>query len=96
MQRDFQAAAPNQQFAMDIRCFERACGGPGANLQAVWFRSSMLQLLAGPLHDGELADAVCEVARTLPMKRLSVGVVHKGPPFDLQEFSEQIEKKNNG
>ena len=55
----------------------------------------MLQLLAGPLHDGELADAVFEVAATFPMKRLSIGVVHEGPPFDLQEFTEQIERKNN-
>jgi hypothetical protein len=60
------------------------------------------RLLAGPvglltpwLHDGELADAVFQVAATFPMKKRSVGVPQQGLPLDVQDFLVQIEKQNN-
>ena len=42
-------------------------------------------------HDGELDEAVLQVAATFPMKKMEVGVVHDGPPFEVQEFLKQIE-----
>jgi len=72
----------------------------------VWYRASMLGLLEMlpnvapqmipefPLtpwtHNGELDDAVIQVAATFPMKRIGVGVVHDGLPFDVEEFVKQI------
>jgi hypothetical protein len=101
MQRDAQAKAPNQQMALSIQLYERACSA-GADIQAVWHRAAMLQLLAGPigllsrwLRDGELDDAVIRVAATFPMKRMSVGAVYQGLPLDVQEFIKEVEKQDN-
>jgi hypothetical protein len=110
MQRDALSDHPDQPFAIDIRCFEQACS-PEADIQALWYRISMLQMLAGPmgllsrwLRDGEFADCVFKVAATFPMKRpwvdvlakiQFVGAVPRGPPFDVLKFIEQIEKQNN-
>jgi hypothetical protein len=101
MQREAQVNYPNQGIAIDMDFYQRACG-PGADTDAVWYRVSMLHLLAGPvglltpwLHDGELADAVFQVAATFPMKRPPVGVPQQGLPFDVQAFLELIEKRNN-
>lgn len=86
-----------QSVGIDSRAYENACS-PGADVDAVWYRASMLGLLQmlpeSPLtpwmHDGELDDAVLQVAATFPMKKMEVGVVHHGPPFDVQEFVKQI------
>ena len=105
MQRDVQRNAPNhapnQTGSIDIRLYQRACS-PGAEVGAVWYRVSMLQLLAGPiglltpwLHDGELPDAVFNLAATFPMNKLSVGEVNQGLPFDVQEFIKQLEQQTN-
>lgn len=100
MQRDVQARASGQ-VATDVRLFERACS-PGADVQAVWYRLSMLCLLGGPmgmlspwLRNGELADAVFQVAATFPMKRMSVGVRQQELPFDVQGFLAAIERDEN-
>lgn len=60
--------ASGQSTAMSIHLYERACS-PGADVHAVLYRVWMLQMLAGPMNilspwrrDGELADAVFEVA----------------------------------
>ncbi len=55
----------------------------------------LLQILPGePLtpwtHNGELDDAVFQVAATFPLKKMEVGVVHEGPPFDVEEFFKQV------
>jgi hypothetical protein len=47
-------------------------------------------MLAPWTHDGEFDDAVLQVASVFPMKKMQVGVVRQGPPFDLQEFMKQI------
>jgi hypothetical protein len=109
MQRDAQSGHADQPFTIDIRSFEQACS-PEADIQALWYRISILQMLTGAmgllsrwLRDGELADVVFQVASTFPMKRVPVGVLTKylyvdgapqGPPFDAQLFIEQIEKQN--
>ena len=46
--------------------------------------------LAAWTHDGKLDDAVLRVVAAFPMKSMEVGVVHDGPPFDLQEFLRQV------
>jgi len=97
MMRGVQARAGGQQCAIDGRMYENVCS-PGADVMAVWYRASMLGLLQrwpeSPLtawtHDGELDDTVFRVAATFPMKRMGVGVVHDGPPFDVQELLNQI------
>ena|SRR5690242_9386612 len=79
------------------RGYESMCS-PGANVEAVWYRASMLgllEMLPGNMltpwtNDGELDDKVIQVAATFPMKKMEVGVVHEGPPFDLEEFLKQI------
>jgi len=105
MQREVQRSAPshtpNQTGSISIGLYQQACR-PGADVAAVWYRVSMLHLLVGPiglltpwLHDGELPDAVFNLAATFPMNRLSVGKVNQGLPFDVQEFIEQLEQQTN-
>jgi hypothetical protein len=105
MQRDVQRNAPNhapsQTSSISVGLYQQACR-PGAEVGAVWYRVSMLHLLAGPiglliplLHDGELLDAVFNLAATFPMNKLSVGEVNQGLPFDVQEFIKQLEKQTN-
>jgi hypothetical protein len=102
LMRDVKAG---QSVGIDSRAYENACS-PGADVDAVWYRASMLGLLQmlpqmspqmfpeSPLtpwtHDGELDDAVFQVAATFPMKNMEVGVVHHELPFDVQEFVKQI------
>ncbi len=96
--REAQARAPaGQQTSIDGRAFGNVCS-PGADAMAVWYRASMLgllQMMQGDLlmpwlHNGELDDAVIQVAATFPMKNMGVGVVHDGLPFDVEEFVKQI------
>ncbi len=94
---DFQARNPSQSGSIGSTVYESVCS-PGADVEAVWFRASMLammtkmmpEMLAQWTHDGELDDVVFEVAATFPMKQMQVGVVRQGPPFDVEEFLKQI------
>ena len=103
--REVQAATGGQGSMVESGLYRRVCS-PGADIEAVWYRASMLGLLEmlpqmspqmfpeSPLtpwmHDGELDDAVLQVAATFPMKRMGVGVVQDGLPFDVEEFVKQI------
>ncbi len=49
-----------------------------------------LEILMPWTHDGELDDAVFQVAAKFPMTNMEVGVVHDGLPFDVEEFLKQI------
>jgi hypothetical protein len=49
-------------------------------------------LLSRWVQDGEFEDAVLKVAARFPMKKLNVGVVHQGLPFDVEEFVKQVEE----
>jgi hypothetical protein len=103
--RDVKArTTAGQNTAISGRVYESVCS-PSADVMAVWYRASMLGLLEmlpkvspqmfpeSPLtpwmHDGELDQAVFQVAATFPMKRMGVAVVH-GLPFDVEEFLKQI------
>ena len=51
------------------------------------------EILATWVHDGVPDDAVFDVAATIPMSRMQRGVVYKEPPFDIEEFIKQVEKR---
>ncbi len=98
MMRDLQAhAQAGQSGSISSGLYESVCS-PGANVLAVWYRASILgalQTLPGkPLtpwsHEGELDDAVFQIAAKFPMKKLPVGLVKNGLPFDVQELVKQI------
>ncbi len=68
----------------------------------MWYRASMLGLLQmlpeSPLkpwtRDGlNLDEVVFQVAATFPMKKMEVGVVHDGLPFDVQELLTPCRRK---
>ena len=88
------SSKPNS--AIGIGIFESICS-PGADVHAAWYRAAMLTLLSKEtnlffrwVHDGEFDDALLKVAAKFPMKKLNVGVVHQGLPFDVEEFVKQI------
>jgi hypothetical protein len=105
MTREVQTATGGQAGMIDVALYKRACS-PGADVDAMWYRASMLGLLQmlpqmspqmfpeSPLtpwtHDGELDDVVIQVAATFPMKNMGVDVIHDGLPFDVEEFLKQI------
>ena len=88
----------DQPVAMGIGMFERACT-PGADIRSVYYRAAMLQLcerrglLSPGLRDGQLEETAFRVAATFPMKRMQVGTVYEGLPFDVPEFTRQIESE---
>lgn len=95
--RDAEARNPGQSGAIGNSVYQSVCS-LGADVQAVWFRASMIGILQmfpeSPLtpwtHYGELDDAVFDVAATFPMEKMRTGVVSEGPPFDVQGFVKQI------
>jgi hypothetical protein len=70
---------------------------PGADATAVWYRASMLGLLAEsvgllpPEMPSEVLDVVFNVAAKFPMKRMEPGVQYQGLPMDVDGFVKQIE-----
>ena len=102
MQEDVIATHPGQQIAVASSPYERACT-PGANVQAVFFRVSMLQvlkmmsesegLISPWLHDGKPEDTVFKVLATIPMNGLPPGG-RQGLPFDVEEFRRLIKKES--
>jgi hypothetical protein len=98
MQSEIQALRPGEQIAIPADAYQRACR-PEADVRAVFERASLLGLLqiAGMLspllRDGIPDDAVFDVAATIPMSRMQIGVVHQKPPFDVDEFIKQVEKR---
>jgi len=72
--------------------YKRACSS-GANVEAVWCRTSMLGalevlgVLAPWIHDGVVSDAVFKVAATFPMKDMPIGVPQE---LDVDGFLTQV------
>jgi hypothetical protein len=95
--RDTQARNPGECTSIGNSVYQNVCS-PGADAMAAWFRASMLGMLQmfpeSPLaqwtHDGELDDAVFQVAATFPMEKMKTGVVREGMPFEVEEFVKQI------
>ena len=101
MQSEIQALHPGEQIGIGADMYSKACGA-GADIRAVFERVSLLGLLqiAGMLspllRDGIPDDAVFDVAATIPMSRMQRGVVYNKPPFDVDEFIKQVEKRRSG
>lgn len=93
----FRDAEARQSGAIGHGIYESVCS-PGADVESIWFRASMLamlnqmqpELLAQWIHDGQPDDAVFQVAATIPMEKMRTGVVRQGPPFDVEEFVRRI------
>jgi hypothetical protein len=88
----------NRGVAIGQSAYTTACS-PGSNPAALWYRVSMLKLLADQLAQlppempSEVMDTIFDVASTFPMKRMQVGVEYDQPPMDIQEFTRQIENE---
>jgi hypothetical protein len=92
MQNDFQALAPEEQFAIGFNLYKRACN-PGADVRAVFIQVSVLrrskfvsasgELISPWLRHGEQDDAVLKVVATLPMTRMQPGVRREGLPIEV-------------
>ena len=95
--RDAQTQHPGECVSFSSGVYERVCS-PGADVHAVWFRASMVgmlqmvspELLTQWTHNGELDDAVFQVAATIPMEKMKTGVQREGLPFDVDEFVKQV------
>jgi hypothetical protein len=81
---------------IDRILFEAACR-PGADVTAVWYRASMLELLckvnnqvSHRVHGAKPDERVLTVAASFPMEKMQEGLSHVFP-FDVQEFLKQIE-----
>jgi hypothetical protein len=92
MRRQTQNILPAQGIGMESHVYQRLCS-PGANVEAVWYRASMITML-DMISPGWMGQAdvgkVAALAATIPMKTMKVGVVHEGPPFDVQESLKQL------
>jgi hypothetical protein len=86
-----------QSGAAGENVYKSVCS-PGAEARSVWYRAFMLvltikmgpDLLAPWIRNGQLDDAVFEVAATFPMEKMRSGVVREGLPFDVEEFVKRI------
>jgi len=93
--RDVATRHPGQAVGIGSSVVEQACK-PGANAFAVSYRRAMLHALTawGELspwvRDGELDDALFQVAATVPMKWMGVGVEHQGLPLDEEDFLRRV------
>ena len=90
LKKDFEKLVPNrapdQYFSVGIDYFRRVCS-PGANVGAVWYRLSILEMLRHVSEatgtslpwprEGKPGDAVFKALATVPMTGLPQGVVRK-------------------
>jgi len=92
MNRELQARSPGGG-AIDIDIFEQACK-PGANVHATLYRSNLFWIVsmiapaqwAMVTKDGQPTNAAFCAAAKVPMEWMGVGIVRKGPPFDVEQF----------
>jgi len=95
MQKEFQALVPNEGLMIHADEYKKACR-PGASVGAVFERTSMLGVLQAAEilrpEDAVIDDVVFQVLASIPMKRMKVGVVYDGLPFDTQEFLKEVER----
>jgi hypothetical protein len=95
--------APNQGFGISLNYYKRVCS-PGANVGAVWYRLSILEMLRHISEitgtslpwprEGKPGDAVFKALATVPMTGLPAGVVRTVPPFDPDELIRLIQKES--
>lgn len=91
--RDAQANHPGQTVAVGVDLMKHGCK-PGADIEAVSYRSSLLSLinqiapeqLVRFTREGQPDDAVFRAVAKVPAEWMGVGIVRQSPPFDLNEF----------
>ncbi len=86
--------------AISFEILEAVCS-PGANVSAVWGRSSMLtmlrvtgQCLSPWQHEEDLDDIVFRVAATFPMEGMKRGVIYSEWPLDVDGFLERLRQQD--
>jgi hypothetical protein len=95
--------APNETFSVRIDCYRQACS-PGADVGAVWYRLSMLEMLkhlneaGGPtlpgMNDSKPSDALFKAFAIVPMTALGPGGRREGFPFDMDELTRLVKKES--
>jgi hypothetical protein len=96
MARDLQARRTGQNVAIGFEVMKAVCK-PGANAQAVWYRSSMIWVLnqsaqdqlASWVEDGEISDAVFRTMATIPMEWVG-HTEREGVPFNVEAFFREL------
>ena len=94
--RDLEAKHPGHNVAIGVDLVEAICK-PGANAQAVWYRSSMILgfirfapgLLAPWVKDEQVSDAVFRTMAAIPMEWIG-HTEPKGPPYDVEELFRRL------
>jgi hypothetical protein len=95
-ERDFQARHPGQNVATGLELVKAICK-PGANVQAVGYRSMMMwvldrfaqEQLAPWVKDEQFLDAVFRTMATIPMEWVAQ-TPREGFPFDIEEFFHRL------
>jgi hypothetical protein len=91
--RNLQARHPGQSVGITREAMKAFCR-PGANAQAVWYRSTMIwvlnqfaqdQLARWVKDDEEVSDLVFRTMATIPMEWIGAAE-REGLPFDVEEF----------
>lgn len=93
LQRETEARHKGKQVATGSELAKHYCK-PGADIQAISYRTGMLSLLAfmapdqiAPWKkDEQLDDALFRAAAKIPLLWMEVGVRTQGFPFDVEEF----------
>jgi hypothetical protein len=96
MARDLQARHTDQNVGIGFEAMKAVCQ-PGANAQAVWYRSSMIwvlnqfaqEQLASWVEDGEISDAVFRKMAAIPMEWIG-HTEREGLPFDVERFFREL------
>lgn len=96
--RDLQARHPGQNVAIGLEAMKAKCK-PGANLEAVVYRSWMIWMLsqfaqeqwATWVKDEQVSAAVFQVMATIPMEWLG-HTVREGLPFDVEELFRRLKE----
>jgi hypothetical protein len=93
--RNLQARHPGQHVSYGFEV--KAISKPGVNALAVWYRSSMIQVLnqiaqeqlAPWVKNEEISDAVFRTMATIPMEWIG-HTEREGLPFDVEEFVRRL------
>ena len=94
--RDLQARYPGKRVAIGFELMKAVCK-PGANTQAVFYRSSMIWLLeefaqeqvAPWFKDEQVSDAVFRTMAAIPMEWIG-HTKREGLPFDVGDFFHRL------
>jgi len=96
--RDLQARHPGQHVAISLEVMKAVCQ-PGADVQAVFYRSSMIfmlnqfarEQLAPWVKDEQVSDAIFRTMATIPMEWIG-HTEGEGFPFDAEDFFRRLKE----